>query len=41
MYSWGARDDDVDTLLPGDELISAGIPRTTRAVTIDAPVDAV
>jgi hypothetical protein len=41
MYSWGARDDEVDTLRPGDELVSAGVPRTTRAVTIDAPVDAV
>ena len=41
MYSWGAEPDEVDAPLPGDELVTAGTPRTTRAVTIDAPVEAV
>jgi hypothetical protein len=41
MYSWGARGDEVEATLPGDELVSAATPRTTRAVTIDAPADAV
>lgn len=41
MYSWGARDDELAAVLPGDELVEPGVPRTTRAVTIDAPVDAV
>ena len=30
-----------NAVLPGDELVQPGVPRTTRAVTIDAPVDAV
>lgn len=41
MYSWGAEPDEVDAPLPGDELVRPDAPRTTRAVTIDAPVDAV
>lgn len=41
MYTWGARDDEVEAELPGDELVAAATPRTTRALTIDAPVDAV
>jgi hypothetical protein len=41
MYTWGARADEVEAALPGDELVSAHTPRTTRAVTIDAPADAV
>lgn len=41
MYTWGARADEVEAALPGDDLVSADGPRTTRAVTIDAPVDAV
>lgn len=41
MYSWGARRDEVDALLPGDGLVSTHTPRTTRAVTIRAPVEAV
>jgi hypothetical protein len=41
MYTWGAWGDEVTNLLPGDELVQPGTPRTTRAVTIDAPVDAV
>ena len=41
MYAWGARDEDVAAPLPCDELIRADGPRTTRAVTIDAPVESV
>jgi hypothetical protein len=41
MYTWGARADEVTAVLPGDELVQPGVPQTTRAVTIDAPVDAV
>ncbi len=37
MYTWGARPDEVDAVLPGDEIIEPGALRTTRGVTIDAP----
>ncbi|MGX9791176.1 hypothetical protein [Mycobacterium sp. MMS18-G62] len=41
MYTWGADDDEINAELPGDELVSANTPQTTRAVTIDAPIRAV
>jgi len=41
IYNWGARVDEITAVLPGDELVQPGAPQTTRAVTIDAPVDAV
>jgi len=41
MYTWGARADEAAAVLPGDEFVQSGAPRTTRAVTIDAPVAAV
>lgn len=41
MYRWGATDDEVAGVLPGDDLVQPGRPRTTRAVAVDAPVDAV
>lgn len=41
MYTWGARADEVDAALPGDDLVAANAARTTRAVTVDAPVAAV
>jgi hypothetical protein len=41
MYTWGSMGDEVTTSLPGDELVAAGSDRTTRAVTIDAPVSSV
>ncbi len=41
IYTWGATAEDVAESLPGDELVEAGAPRTTRAVTIEAPVEAV
>lgn len=41
IYTWGADDEEVAAILPGDELVPAGAPRTTRAVTIDAAPAAV
>src|SRR5690349_15342517 len=41
MYTRGAGKNEVTAVLPGDELVAAGTPRTTRAVTIDAPLRAV
>lgn len=41
MYRWGATDDEVACVLPGDDLVEPGRARTTRALTVDAPVDAV
>ncbi len=41
MYRGGARRDELDAVLPGDELVPTGVTRTTRAITIDAPLDAV
>jgi hypothetical protein len=38
MYTWGAVDDEIAAALPGDELVGAGVARTTRALTIDAPL---
>jgi hypothetical protein len=41
MYTWGAGDEEITAVLPGDELVAARTPRTTRALTIDAPIAAV
>ena len=41
MYTWGAYADEVDAVLPGDELVASTTPRSTRAVKIDAPVEEV
>jgi hypothetical protein len=44
LVRWGATDDEVGRALPGDELVEGDGgdgPRTTRAVTIDAPPSAV
>lgn len=41
LCSWGATDFEVTAQLPGDELVPHNVPRTTRAVTIAAPIDAV
>ena len=38
MYTWGADDDEIGAVLPGDELVSSAALRTTRALTIDAPL---
>jgi hypothetical protein len=34
---WGATDDEVHRVLPGDGLLRVAAPSTTRAITIDAP----
>jgi hypothetical protein len=41
LVRWGATDDEVARELPGDELVDGDGPRTTRAVTVDAPPSAV
>src|SRR4029079_1479951 len=41
ISGWGADDDEITAVPPGDELVTTGVPRTTRALTIDAPVDMV
>jgi|SRR5690348_3663253 len=41
MYTWGARDDEINASLPGDDWVSAAAPRITRAITIDASVEKV
>jgi hypothetical protein len=38
---WGATDDEVAAPMPGDELVSQPSFDATRAITIDAPPDAV
>lgn len=40
IYTWGATAQEVAAELPGDSLVSPG-RRTTRAITIDAPVEEV
>ncbi len=39
--SWGAEPEEVDASLPGDELLADPTMIVTRAITIDAPPDAV
>jgi hypothetical protein len=41
MFHWGATVDEIDAALPGDELVDGHGPRTTRAVTVDAPPERV
>jgi hypothetical protein len=41
MYSWGATAEEIAAELPGDILVEPGAPRTTRAITIDAPIEEV
>jgi hypothetical protein len=38
---WGATDEEVDRVLPGDELVPHPVWRSTRAVTIAAPAEVV
>ena len=38
---WGATDEEVRRSMPGDDLLRPGAPSTTRAITIDAPPEAV
>lgn len=39
--NWGAEPEELDAPLPGDELLADPTMTTTRAITIDAPPDAV
>lgn len=39
MSAWGADDGEVTDPLPGDELVMDRAPRTTRAISIDAPAE--
>ena len=39
--TWGARDSEVDAKLAGDELLPGADLVTTRAVTVDAPPEAI
>lgn len=41
MYAWGATVEECGGALPGDELVSQGRTRTTRAIDVAAPVEAV
>lgn len=41
IYTWGATEPEITAKLPGDELVATDALRTTRAVTIDAPIGAV
>jgi hypothetical protein len=41
MSRWGADDHEIAAVLPGDGLVAADAKRTTRALTIDAPVELV
>src|SRR3954469_17732354 len=41
MLHWGATCADLRKPLPGDELVPGHVVQSTRAVTIDAPVEAV
>lgn len=41
MTSWGATRQEAEDALPGDEVVGEAKYRTTRAVTIGAPVDEV
>jgi len=41
MMRWGATDEERRKLLPGDELVPDPITSSTRAITVDAPVEAV
>ncbi len=41
ILNWGATEDEAAARLPGDELLEDADGVATRAVTIDAPADAV
>lgn len=38
---WGATDDEVGKRLPGDDIVTKPGIKSTRAITVDAPVEAV
>jgi hypothetical protein len=39
VLNWGARPDEVERTMPGDEILPGARLQTTRAITIDAGVD--
>ncbi len=39
--TWGARNDEVTAELPGDELLTDAGVVTTRAITVNAPPEAI
>lgn len=41
MFNWGATRQEVDESLPGDEIVGHAKYRSTRAITVNAPVDRV
>jgi hypothetical protein len=41
MRHWGATEEERDKALPGDELVPHPITTSTRAITVDAPVEVV
>ena len=41
MQRWGATDEERRKPLPGDELVADPVTTSTRAITVDAPVEAV
>jgi hypothetical protein len=41
MYTWGTDGREADEPLPGDDAVGAAVPRTTRAITIDASAEEV
>jgi hypothetical protein len=38
---WGATDEEIDRSMPGDDVVSAPNYETTKAITIDAPPEAI
>ena len=41
MINWGATQQEVDESLPGDDIVGQAKYRSTRAVTVNAPVERV
>ena len=41
IYRWGSDDDEIGAALPDDNWVAETSARTTRAITIDAPVEMV
>jgi hypothetical protein len=39
IYRWGSADDEIGSALPGDDWIAAASAPSTRAITIDAPIE--
>lgn len=41
MKSWGATDDEIEAILPGDDIVPNANLRSTKGVTIQAPPEAI